>query len=114
MGEGRNNIDPVNAALDYLQNVAKCFNYAINPDDKALRRVVSYMAENKRRFGNYYCPCKQHYPLDQQVDPVCPCKPFRDEIKRDGHCECHVFFDKTAATSIKNRTGLLATVTCPG
>lgn len=114
MNRTRGNVDPVGSALDYLGKVAKRFDYVLNPDDKALNRVVGYMAKNKAEFGKYYCPCKQHYPLDTKADPVCPCESFRAEISRDGHCECHVFFDQVAAASIEHRTGLLATVTCPG
>jgi len=72
------------------------------------------MAENKRKYGRYFCPCKQHYPVKPGIDPICPCESFRDEISRDGHCECHIFFDEAAEVQAKRRPGLLATVTCPG
>jgi len=100
--------------LSYLKAVADKLGYVLNPNDKALSQTASYMAANKQTYGRRFCPCKQHYPVDQSVDPVCPCPEFQDEIIRDGHCECHIFFDKAAAVQAKRRPGLLATVTCPG
>jgi len=100
--------------LDYLKKVADRFGYVLNPDEKGLDRISRYMTENKVKFGKYYCPCKQHYPVDRKADPVCPCEDFNDEIKRDGHCECHVFFELDAARNYMLRSGLLSTVTCPG
>lgn len=106
--------DEIKTALRFLQNTAQRFGYVLNPDENALHRIVGYMADNKLKHGEYFCPCKQHYPVDTESDPVCPCSAFRDEIVRDGHCECHVFFDEVAAVQAKRRPGLLATITCPG
>jgi len=103
-----------NTALEYLRNVAQRFGYALNPDGKSLYRLVAQMARTKQEHGKYFCPCKQHYPLDIKADPICPCNTFKDEIAHQGHCECHLFFDIEAAVQAKRRPGLLATVTCPG
>jgi len=100
--------------LDFLKKVADKFGYVLNPDENALARTASYMAGNEEKYGHRYCPCKHHHPVDPKTDPICPCPDFQDEIRRDGHCECHIFFDKDAAVQAKRRPGLLATVTCPG
>jgi len=102
------------STLDYLKKVADRLGYVLNPNEKGLYRIVKYMAENKVKFGRYFCPCKQHYPVDQSADPVCPCPTFEDEIALNGHCECHIFFNAAAAENIRNSEGLLSTVTCPG
>ena len=107
-------MDKLEAALKYLRAIARRYGLALNPDEAVVNRLAGYMAENKRRYGKYFCPCKQGFPLDPASDPVCPCGEFRDEIARDGHCECHVFFDAAATAQAKRRPGLLATVTCPG
>ncbi len=100
--------------LAYLQSLSDKLGFILNPDEKTLHRIAAGMAANLSRYGKRYCPCKQHYPLDAALDPVCPCPEFRDEIKRDGHCECHVFWEAAAAAEAKRRPGLLATITCPG
>jgi ferredoxin-thioredoxin reductase catalytic subunit len=106
--------DTLQATLDYLQSVAKKLGLSLNPDDKALNRTASYMASNVDKYGKRFCPCKQHHPVDESSDPICPCREFRDEIKRDGHCECHIFWDPDAAIKAKTKPGLLATIACPG
>jgi len=100
--------------IEYLKKVADRFGYVLNPDARTLNLVAGYMDENKVKHGKYFCPCKQHYPLDLVKDPVCPCSSFKDEILRNGHCECHVFFDPDAAAKARRAEGLLAAVTCPG
>lgn len=106
--------DTLKATLAYLQSVASKLGLALNPDEKALSRTASYMAANVEKYGKRYCPCKQHHPVDETADPICPCKEFRDEIKADGHCECHIFWDADAAIKAKTKPGLLATIACPG
>ena len=101
-------------ALEYLWKVADRLGYKLNPDERTLDRIASYMAENKKKYNRYYCPCKQHYPVKADVDPICPCAESRDEITRDGHCECHVFFDVAAFERAKMNPGLLSAVACPG
>lgn len=100
--------------LEYLQGVAEKLGLVLNPDVKALHRTASGMAANLSKYGRRYCPCKQHYPVDTSLDPVCPCPEFREEISQDGHCECHIFWEGAAAAAAKLRPGLLATITCPG
>jgi len=102
------------STLEYLIKVAARFGYVLNPNEKALGLITGYLAENKMKYGKYFCPCKQHFPIEIENDPLCPCPSFRDEIKSNGFCECHVFFDRSAAEKASRRTGLLATVTCPG
>jgi ferredoxin-thioredoxin reductase catalytic subunit len=103
-----------NETLQYLEKIAHRFNYALNPDEKALNRLVDHLSKMKAENGKYFCPCKQNYPLDTKTDPICPCNTFRDEVAHQGHCECHLFFDRDAAIQAKRRPGLLAAVECPG
>ncbi len=106
--------DSFDDTLSYLNKIAQRFGYQLNPDVKALNRLVEHLSKMKLESGKYFCPCKQHYPLDPKTDPVCPCNTFKDEIANQGHCECHLFFDKDAAIQAKRRPGLLAAVDCPG
>ncbi len=102
------------STFENMKKVADRFGYVLNPDEKGLNRILTYMTENNARYGSYFCPCKQHYPIDRSADPVCPCPTFEEEIAQNGHCECHVFFDSVAAENVRRSEGLLSTVTCPG
>ncbi len=109
------NLDPaLEAPLKIARKVAEKHGYALNPDPTQLRRLLKQLADNKANFGRYFCPCKQHYPLQPDNDPVCPCSTFHEEIKQQGNCVCHLFFDPEAAERARQRPGLLANVTCPG
>ncbi len=66
--------------------------YILNPDKERLNKVVGLMTRNFREFGKYYCPCKQHHPLDPETDPLCPCEELHEEITENGHCTCKVFY----------------------
>jgi ferredoxin-thioredoxin reductase catalytic subunit len=105
--------DPSQKTLKHLKSVAARRGYTLNANARALERLTRSLADNKFRFGRYYCPCKRHYPLDPEADPTCPCPEAADEIAKQGHCECHLFFDP-AEIQAKRRPGLLATITCPG
>jgi ferredoxin-thioredoxin reductase catalytic subunit len=101
-------------ALEFAKKVAEKNTYELNPNEAQLQNLVRHLADNKAKHGRYFCPCKQHYPLQPENDPVCPCFTFHDEIKDQGYCECHLFYNRDAALQAKSRPGLLADVACPG
>ncbi|MFH0765062.1 MAG: ferredoxin-thioredoxin reductase catalytic domain-containing protein [Calditrichota bacterium] len=104
----------VQYTLDYLKQIADRLDLVLNPNEKALARLVEHLNQIQQRYGQYFCPCKRHYPLQESVDPICPCPEFQREIAQNGCCECHLFWEKGAAAAAKLRPGLLATITCPG
>ena len=115
MDEQHGITDPaLQAPLAMATKVADRAGLVLNPDHAQLHRLIKHLADNKANFGKYFCPCKQNYPLQPDSDPVCPCGPFRDEVRAQGHCECHLFYDPEAAERMKARPGLLAGVACPG
>jgi len=85
----------------------------LQPDGRIRERLARGLAGHIEQYGQPFCPCKRHYPLDIRLDPVCPCPEAASEIARDGRCECGMFID-AAAIAAKVRPGLLATITCPG
>ncbi len=101
-------------SLNFAKKIAEKNGYELNPNQTQLNRLCTHLAENKKNYGRLFCPCKQHYPVNPETDPVCPCKTFRDEIKQQGHCECHLFYSPEAAEQARSRPGLLANVACPG
>jgi len=96
-----NKWDPVVGTGEYngnfirIQALAHEHGYTLNPDQERLQKVIGLMTMNKNEFGKYYCPCKQSHPLDLQRDVLCPCPSLADEIEKDGHCFCKLFFRKT-------------------
>lgn len=100
--------------LRFTRKTAEKHGLELNPDEAQLRRLLKSLADNKTNHGKPYCPCKQHFPLQRDADPVCPCPTFRREVETQGHCVCHLFFSPEAAERLRKRPGLLAGVTCPG
>jgi ferredoxin-thioredoxin reductase catalytic subunit len=115
MVNGTEDIDPfIRKPLETAEKIAKKHGYVLNPDQGQLHRLARHLAENKENFGRFYCPCKQHFPVQPDNDPVCPCPTFHEEVKAQGHCVCHLYFSPEAAEQAKQRPGLLAGVMCPG
>ena len=75
-----------------LEKIAHEKGYSFNPDKERLNKVLGLMTRNYREFGAYYCPCKQHHPLDKEVDALCPCADLDTEINEHGCCTCRVFY----------------------
>ncbi|RKX70130.1 ferredoxin:thioredoxin reductase [candidate division WOR-3 bacterium] len=80
--------------LRRLEKIAREKGYIFNPDKERVNKVVGLMTKNFKEFGKYYCPCKQHHPLDPEKDPLCPCPDLDQEVARDGHCYCRLFYKK--------------------
>ena len=83
--------------LTALTQIGEMSGYALNNDPERVAKVVGLMTENMVSAGRRYCPCKQSRPLDPSRDPVCPCPEWEDEIRRDGHCYCRLFYVRPEA-----------------
>jgi ferredoxin-thioredoxin reductase catalytic subunit len=81
-------------ALLRVSEIAKKKGYILNTDEERVEKVVGLMTENHILAGKYFCPCKQTHPLDPDSDVTCPCPSWIEEIDRDGHCYCRLFFKK--------------------
>ncbi len=82
------------AVLSRAKEVADKHGCVLNSDKERLEKVVGLMTENYVAAGDYYCPCKQSHPLDPNKDVVCPCPEWQDEIAKDDHCFCRLFYSK--------------------
>ena len=79
--------------LGRLNTLAREKGLVLNPDPARVTKVVGLMTENFVAVGEYICPCKQeHKPAQKGTDKTCPCPEWLDEIARDGHCFCKLFF----------------------
>jgi len=85
-----------------LKIVARKRALVFNPDQARVGKVVGLMTENFNLVGEYICPCKQkNKPPVKGKDILCPCTDMMDEISRDGHCYCRLFFTPEVASSSK-------------
>ncbi|MFH1431562.1 MAG: ferredoxin-thioredoxin reductase catalytic domain-containing protein [Nanoarchaeota archaeon] len=67
----------------------------LNPDKKIRAFVLAGLAKRKIKFGEYYCPCRVvSGNKEEDKKKICPCFWHLDEIKKDGHCLCKLFFKK--------------------
>lgn len=94
-----------------LAKIAEKKGYIFNPNQDWIEQIIRLMTNNQKEFGKYYCPCKQHHPVDTQTDVVCPCPTMNEEIERDGFCHCRLFCE---ADYQKEKFNILETITCPG
>jgi len=85
------------ALLKRMASVAKKNGYVLNPDKARVEKVLGLMAENLVETGKPYCPCKQSEPIDLKKDVRCPCPTWKQEIAKDGHCFCRLFYRVRAA-----------------
>uniref|UniRef100_A0A7C1NV14 Ferredoxin:thioredoxin reductase n=1 Tax=candidate division WOR-3 bacterium TaxID=2052148 RepID=A0A7C1NV14_UNCW3 len=78
--------------LDRARKVGEKFGLVLNPDLGRALKVANGLARNFAEYGKYFCPCKQSHPLNPEKDVVCPCPTLMEEIARDGHCHCRLYF----------------------
>lgn len=62
--------------------------WKINPNKKVVESVLRGQNKAKVEKGEYYCPCK----IKKIEENICPCKNSQNEIDKDGHCHCNLFF----------------------
>ena len=87
--------------LGRLDTLAREMELVLNPDVERVKKVVGLMTDNFQAVGEYICPCKQeHKPAQKGMDKTCPCPEWLDEIARDGHYFCKLFFTTQKAHAV--------------
>lgn len=68
---------------------------------KTLDTVIRGLARNKQKFGEQYFPCRLRSG-DSEKDRaiIYPYIYQRDEIAKDGHCHCLLYYRKDAAETL--------------
>jgi thioredoxin 1 len=72
-------------AVQEYQDYASKNGLKLNPDKKVVETIVNGLLANEKKHGARYCPCRREKTL-------CPCQASREEIAKDGHCHCGLFF----------------------
>jgi ferredoxin-thioredoxin reductase catalytic chain len=93
------------ANIERARMVGKGLGYVLNPDGARTLKVSNLLARNFAEFGKYYCPCKQSHPLDPAKDVLCPCPTLADEMAKDGHCFCRLFYTAAGAEQARVESG---------
>lgn len=89
--------DTLDRNMKRLKALAADHGLVLNPDGKRVDKVAGLMAKNFDLVGEWVCPCKQtRRPPEKGADQLCPCDEWLEEIERDGHCCCRVFYRASA------------------
>ena len=69
--------------------------FRLNPDRATVERLIRGLLANEKKYGARYCPCRRVTGnMEEDRLKICPCKWHKEEIERDGHCHCWLFFRK--------------------
>ena len=91
--EGEENKEDIEKIIQSYQAYAEKNGFKLNPDRETVERLIKGMLENEKKYGARYCPCRRitGNPEDDK-SKICPCHWHREEIERDGHCFCGLFY----------------------
>jgi ferredoxin-thioredoxin reductase catalytic subunit len=62
---------------------------------KQANAVINSLEERKKKYGEYFCPCRVVKVGQSNRDIICPCIYVHDDIKKTGHCHCKLFEKKS-------------------
>lgn len=87
------NQEKIEQLMKEYDEYAKKNGFQLNPDKKAVERIIDGLLKNEAKHGAKYCPCRR-VSGDKAEDEkkICPCIWHKDEIKKDGHCLCRLYF----------------------
>ena len=75
-----------------IYRYAEVSDYHLNPDEVVVGNVLQGLARNLVRYGKPYCPCREVSGIaEKDRRNRCPCASHREDIARDGVCECGLF-----------------------
>lgn len=79
----------------FIKRYCEINGYKLNPDKKILEAVIEGLAINRVRKNFQYCPCRilSGNPQEDKLK-ICPCHWHKEEIEKEGHCHCFLFFKK--------------------
>lgn len=78
---------------DFVKKYCSFTGFHVNPDMNVAEVIITGLAKNKCERGARYCPCRiVTGNTEEDKGKICPCKWHKEEIERDGHCHCLLFF----------------------
>ena len=81
---------------NWYQGYAQAHGFRLNPDRAVVEKIITGLLANEKKYGERYCPCRRVSGNPEEDKPkICPCLYHQEEIKKDGHCLCQLFFKKS-------------------
>jgi len=91
--EGEEDKEDIEKIIQSYQEYAEKNGFKLNPDREVVKRLVIGMLENEKKYGARYCPCRRITGNpEEDKKKICPCFWHREEVERDGHCFCGLFY----------------------
>ncbi len=85
-------VSPVEKLIGEYEDYAKKNGFKLNPDREIVRKLVTGILENEKKYGQKYCPCRRIVgKSEEDRSKICPCQWHKEEIEKDGHCLCGLF-----------------------
>lgn len=79
--------------LKWAKGYANKQGWSLNTDEKQLSTVIKGLVRNKKKFQRPYCPCRLRSGDEEKDRAIeCPCVFHKDEINKEGHCHCNLYF----------------------
>jgi len=101
------NVDEERARASVARMVAKYAEqspFFLNPDKVVVKNIITGLVRNKIKYGYAYCPCREVEGIpEKDRDNICPCRTHKEEIARQGTCECGLFVSEAYINSGKRR-----------
>jgi len=85
--------EKIEQMLKSFEEYARQNGFRLNPDRKSLEMLAAGLLANEKKYGFKYCPCRR-ITGDKEEDrlKICPCHWHKEEIEKDGHCFCGLFY----------------------
>jgi len=79
--------------------------FFLNPDDVVVKNIILGLVRNRVKYGYAYCPCREVKGIpEEDARNICPCPTHKEEIARQGTCECGLFVSKAFYESRKEKS----------
>jgi len=85
--------EEIEKIIQSYQEYAEKNGFKLNSDKETVERLIKGLLANEKKYGAKYCPCRRISGNKEEDKPkICPCQWHKEEIERDGHCFCGLFY----------------------
>jgi len=77
---------------EWAKQNASELGYVLNPDYDIVAMAIKGLANNKKKYGEQYCSCREvsgNKEQDRKI--ICPCVYRGKDIEQRGACKCALF-----------------------
>lgn len=93
--------DPIDKIRRMINKYAERGPYFLHPEQERVESIIRGLAKNLRLYGRAYCPC---VPIEKSLKEgrkfVCPCETHREDIAKQGYCDCALFVSEEFLRSL--------------